>query len=192
MVETINSWAQKIIMVVIICTIIEMILPEGKNKKYIKTVIGIYVVFTIISPIISKINKNNTLDLNKYFKTENNITIETSNPAVVDTNEYIEEVYKEKLKTDIKTKIEAMNYSVKNIELEIETEDEETYGTILKLNLSISQQEQEDKQNNIQVEKIVIGEEIKEEATISDKEKEKIKQYISSIYYVPEDNIIIY
>lgn len=192
MVETINSWAQKIIIVVIICTIIEMILPEGKNKKYIKTVIGIYVVFTIISPIISKINKNNTLDLNKYFKTENNITIETSNPAVVDTNEYIEEVYKEKLKTDIKTKIEAMNYSVKNIELEIETEDEETYGTILKLNLSISQQEQEDKQNNIQVEKIVIGEEIKEEATISDKEKEKIKQYISSIYYVPEDNIIIY
>lgn len=192
MVETINSWAQKIIIVVIICTIIEMILPEGKNKKYIKTVIGIYVVFTIISPIISKINKNNTLDLNKYFKTENNITIETSKPAVVDTNEYIEEVYKEKLKTDIKTKIEAMNYSVKNIELEIETEDEETYGTILKLNLSISQQEQEDKQNNIQVEKIVIGEEIKEEATISDKEKEKIKQYISSIYYVPEDNIIIY
>lgn len=192
MVETINSWAQKIIIVVIICTIIEMILPEGKNKKYIKTVIGIYVVFTIISPIISKINKNNTLDLNKYFKTENNITIETSNPAVVDTNEYIEEVYKEKLKTDIKAKIESMNYGVKNIDLEIETEDEETYGTILKLNLSISQQEQEDKQNNIQVEKIVIGEEIKEEATISDKEKEKIKQYISSIYYVPEDNIIIY
>ena len=192
MVETINSWAQKIIIVVIICTIIEMILPEGKNKKYIKTVIGIYVVITIISPIISKISNSNTLDLNKYFKTENNITIETSKPAVVDTNEYIEEVYKEKLKTDIKTKIEAMNYSVKNIELEIETEDEETYGTILKLNLSISQQEQEDKQNNIQIEKIVIGEEKKEESNISDKEKEKIKQYISSIYYVSENNVIIY
>ena len=191
MVEIINSWAQKIIIAVIICTIIEMILPEGKNKKYIKTVIGIYVVFTIISPIISKINNNNTLDLNKYFKTENNITVETSSP-VVDTNEYIEEVYKEKLKTDIKTKIEAMNYTVKNIDLEIETEDEETYGTILKLNLSISQQEQEDKQNNIQIEKIVIGEEKKEESNISDKEKEKIKQYISSIYYVSENNVIIY
>lgn len=190
MVGIINSWAQKIIIAVIICTIIEMILPEGKNKKYIKTVIGIYVVFTIISPIISKINNNNTLDLNKYFKTEKNITLETSSP-VVDTNEYIEEVYKEKLKTDIKTKIEAMNYSVKNIDLEIETEDEETYGTILKLNLSISQ-EKEDKQNNIQIEKIVIGEEKKEESDISDKEKEKIKQYISSIYYVPEDNVIIY
>lgn len=191
MIKIINSWAQKIIIVVIICTIIEMILPEGKNKKYIKTVIGIYVVFTIISPIISKIN-NNTLDLNEYFKIENNETIETSNPIMVDTNEYIEEVYKEKLRADIKTKIEAMNYSVKNIDLEIETESEETYGTILKLELCVLQKQQEPQQNNIQIEKIVIGKEKKEESGIPDKEKEKIKQTISSIYYVPEKNIIIY
>lgn len=191
MIEIINSWAQKIIIVVIICTIIEMILPEGKNKKYIKTVIGIYVVFTIVFPIISKIN-NNTLDLNKYFKIENNETIETSSPVMVDTNEYIEEVYKEKLKTDIKTKIEAMNYSVKNIDLEIETENEENYGTILKLELCVLQKQQEPQKSNIQIEKIVIGEEKKEESGISDKEKEKIKQSISSIYYVPEENIIVY
>ncbi len=191
MIEIINSWAQKIIIVVIICTIIEMILPEGKNKKYIKTVIGIYVVFTIISPIISKTN-NNTIDLNKYFKIEDNKTIETSSPVMVNTNEYIEEVYKEKLKTDIKTKIEAMNYSVKNIDLEIETENEENYGTILKLELCVLQKQQETQKSNIQIEKIVIGEEKKEESGISDKEKEKIKQSISSIYYVPEENIIVY
>ena len=191
MIEIINSWAQKIIIVVIICTIIEMILPEGKNKKYIKTVIGIYVVFTIISPIISKTN-NNTIDLNKYFKIEDNKTIETSSPVMVNTNEYIEEVYKEKLKTDIKTKIEAMNYSVKNIDLEIETENEENYGTILKLELCALQKQQETQKSNIQIEKIVIGEEKKEESGISDKEKEKIKQSISAIYYVPEENIIVY
>lgn len=191
MIEIINSWAQKIIIVVIICTIIEMILPEGKNKKYIKTVIGIYVVFTIISPIISKTN-NNTIDLNKYFKIEDNKTIETSSPVMVNTNEYIEEVYKEKLKTDIKTKIKAMNYSVKNIDLEIETENEENYGTILKLELCVLQKQQETQKSNIQIEKIVIGEEKKEESGISDKEKEKIKQSISSIYYVPEENIIVY
>ena len=38
MIEIINSWAQKIIIVVIICTIIEMILPEGKIKKYKKKI----------------------------------------------------------------------------------------------------------------------------------------------------------
>ncbi len=189
MVEIINSWAQKIIIVIIICTILEMILPEGKNKKYIKTVIGIYVVFTIISPIISKIN-NNSLGLNKYLKIENNITVETS--SNIDTNKYIEDVYKEKLKSDIKTKIEAMEYSVNNIELEIETENEETYGAILKLSLSISEQKQEKAQNTIQVEKIIIGEKQKEESTVSEKQKEKIKQYLAEIYYVDEDNIVVY
>lgn len=142
MVDIINSWAQRIIIVVIICTIIEMILPDGKNKKYIKTVIGIYVVFTIISPIIGKINSNSKLDLSKYINIDNsNLTIETS--TNIDQNEYIEEVYKEKLKTDIKTKIEAMNYEVQNIDLEIETEDEQSYGTILHISLNILNKQEE-------------------------------------------------
>ena len=34
MIKFINSWAQGIILAVIIATIIEIILPEGKNKKY--------------------------------------------------------------------------------------------------------------------------------------------------------------
>ena len=36
MVKFINSWAQGIILAVIIATIIEIILPEGNNKKYVK------------------------------------------------------------------------------------------------------------------------------------------------------------
>ena len=54
MIKFINSWAQGIILAVIIATIIEIILPEGKNKKYVKTVIGVYILFTIIYPLIKK------------------------------------------------------------------------------------------------------------------------------------------
>lgn len=192
MIETINTWAQKIIIVIIICTIIEMILPEGKNKKYIKTVIGIYVVFTIISPIISKLN-NNSLDLSKYLKIDESQTIETS--ATLDTNKYIEDVYKEKLKSDIKTKVEAIDYGIEKIDLEIETKDEKTYGTILKLDLVVSNNVQPEKaQSNILIDKIIIGEEKTEDpsSSISDVEKEKIKQYLAEIYYINEENIFIY
>ena len=38
MVSVINSWAQGIIPAEIIATIIEIILPEGNNKKYIKMI----------------------------------------------------------------------------------------------------------------------------------------------------------
>lgn len=189
MVEIINTWAQKIIIVIIICTIIEMLLPQGKNKKYIKTVIGIYVVFTIISPILSSIN-NNSLDLSKYLILGNNQTIETS--TNLDTNEYIEEIYIEKIKSDIKTKLKTFNYSVKKIELEIENQDDKTYGTILKICLALETQVEEKNQNDIKIEKIVIGEEKIKTSSISNEEKNKIKQYLAGVYCINAEKIYIY
>ena len=50
---TIVALESVIVIAVIISTIIEMILPSNKNKKYIQMVIGVYVLFNIISPIIS-------------------------------------------------------------------------------------------------------------------------------------------
>ena len=38
----IKLWAENIIIVVIISIIIEMILPEGNSKKYVKVVSGLY------------------------------------------------------------------------------------------------------------------------------------------------------
>ena len=52
MINFMSSWAEQIVLAVIVATIIEMILPKSKNKKYIQMVIGVYVLFNIISPII--------------------------------------------------------------------------------------------------------------------------------------------
>ena len=164
-----------------------MILPEGKSKKYIKTVIGIYVVFTIISPIISNIN-NTSIDLNKYLNTENKVSLQTS--SVIDTNKYIEDVYQEKLKTDIKANVLSMDYEIEKINLEIETKDEVRYGEILKLEISVSKK-QDEPQNNINIEKIVIGEEKKEEINISDEEKENIKQFLSDVYCIEKEKVVV-
>ena len=59
MIQFLSSWAEQIVLAVIIATIIELILPQNKNKKYIQMVIGIYVLFNIISPIIK--NKDTIL-----------------------------------------------------------------------------------------------------------------------------------
>ena len=42
MINFLSSWAEQIIIAVIAASIIEMILPENKNKKYVKMIIGIY------------------------------------------------------------------------------------------------------------------------------------------------------
>ena len=64
MISVINSWAKGIILAIIIATIIEIILPEGNNKKYIKTIIGIYILFVMIQPFIS----NNKININSIIQ----------------------------------------------------------------------------------------------------------------------------
>lgn len=187
MVNWLNSWAQRIIIVVIICTIIEMILPEGKNKKYIKIVIGIYVVFTIISPIISKINGSEKIDLEKYL----NINIDTETIDVssnVDTNKYIEEVYIEKLKTDIKTKLLSINYETEKINLEIETKDDNTYGSILNLTVMVNKKSEEEKKT-IKINKVIISENSEKTSNLTQEEINEIKKYLAQIYQIDEGKI---
>ena len=81
MVGSISSWAQGIIVAVIVATIIEMLLPNNGNGKYIKTVVGIFVLFSIISPVISKFKDKNEFtssDLALYEKNSKSEAIKTS------------------------------------------------------------------------------------------------------------------
>lgn len=189
MVDFLNTWAQKIIVVIIICAIIEMILPEGKNKKYIKTVIGIYVVFTIIGPIISKINTKEGLNLEKYLENIKPNLVETS--VNLDNNKYVEDIYKEKIGLDIKEKIKSLGYEVKKIEIQVETEAKETYGSIQSINLTVCKRK-ETQESKIKIEPVVIGKEkINEETKISEEEVEKIKSYLGEIYFIDKEKIII-
>ncbi len=190
MVNWLNTWAQRIIIVVIICTIIEMILPEGKNKKYIKIVMGIYVVFTIISPIIAKINNKEKIDLEKYLDVNvSNETMETS--ATVDTNKYIEELYKEKLKEDVKEKLLSINYETKNVNLEIETKNDNTYGSILSLEVTVSKEKEEKSENTIRINKVTIGENNKDKADLTKEEIDKIKKCLAENYKIDEEKISV-
>ncbi len=190
MVNWLNTWAQRIIIVVIICTIIEMILPEGKNKKYIKIVMCIYVVFTIISPIIAKINNKEKIDLEKYLDVNvSNETIETS--ATVDTNKSIEEVYKEKLKEDVKEKLLSINYETKNVNLEIETKNDNTYGSILSLEVTVSKEKEEKSENTIRINKVTIGENNRDKADLTKEEIDKIKKCLAENYKIDEEKISV-
>ena len=49
MIEFLSGWAQNLGVVIVIASIFEMILPNNKTKKYIRVVLGIFVMFNIIS-----------------------------------------------------------------------------------------------------------------------------------------------
>lgn len=203
-----NSWLQGIIIAVIISTIIEMILPNGNSKKYIKVVLGVYVVFNIITPVANKLINSDfelstILNIEEYSKKMESYETSTKNVEINKSNEEnIKQIYTEKLKKDISTKLQEKGYNVKQIQVEIQ--NNETY-LINKITLFIENSEKEElpkeQENRIvinEIEKveIQIGENKEEiddkKSELSEKEKNEIKQYLISVYEVKEKQIEIY
>lgn len=111
-----NQWTKNIVIAVIIGTIIEMLLPKTKNKKYIKVVLGIYILFCILNPVVGKqINFENVF--NKFAVNESK-TIAKSTEYDNELNENFEE----KIKEYINKKIKEEGYISNNIEVEIDKE----------------------------------------------------------------------
>ena len=47
----INSWLKDIVVLFILISIAELIMPKGNLKKYIRLVIGLLIIYTIINPL---------------------------------------------------------------------------------------------------------------------------------------------
>ena len=52
MIEVLSSWAKGLGLSIVVVSILEMILPNNKTKKYVRMVMGIYILFNIISPLV--------------------------------------------------------------------------------------------------------------------------------------------
>lgn len=150
MIENLSIWAQQIIVAVIIATLIEMILPGGNNKKYIKSVIGVYILFTIISPVFGSNFKFNEIDYESYFK--NTDTYQTMSDSLTSNNDQsVEDIYIMNLKQDMKQKLKEKGYIVQNNAVKIELQEGEDYGRILQIDLTVSKIEEDSKENNSSV-----------------------------------------
>ena len=114
MINFMSSWAEQIVLAVVVSTIIEMILPKNKNKKYIQMVVGVYVLFNIISPIIG--NKDD-FSIEKYnienYETKSQYQVDQSS-----MDEKLEKIYLEELKNTVISKFEANGFEVAKCEID--------------------------------------------------------------------------
>ena len=201
MIDWISTWAQSIIIAVIIATIIEMILPSGSSKKYIKVVTGVYILFTIISPVITKFTGktlavSDILELDSYVNEIKQKEL-SQNLLAENNSASIKDIYTANLKSDIKNKLKQKGYNTNNIVLTVG--DDENY-TLNKIELDIEKIKEDDKQEVNEIEAVnkiditisnTVVEKNNNKSSISDKEKEKIKQYLSSVYEIDEKDILV-
>ena len=146
MMEWFSSWSKGIVIAVIISTLVEMIIPDNNSKKYIKIIIGIFIVYTIISPIIEKLLGQ---DINEYIEVDNYIQASSSNVEEnkdfqAKANESIKKIYVQNLQNDIKTKLKSKGYIAESININISNDDSYNIEKIeVKINEKVAVNENE-------------------------------------------------
>ena len=98
-----KAWCENILVAVMISTLIEMLLPEGKSQKYIRVIIGIYIIFTILQPVLKFTNTSISLeDVLSKLQTQNSDIRDIENIENIekDQEDYLKEI-EENLKKEV-------------------------------------------------------------------------------------------
>lgn len=175
MLETISNFASNIICVVMMSLLLKMIIPDGKNKKYISFICGAIITITLIEPILSLL----TIDIEEVF--EENVA--EYKEYKIEENLYednIKKNYEKKLVEDITNRLNENGYNVSNVKVEY---DDVTFSpTRVYMNL-------ENKSDSyVQPIKIEISKNVN---SSNDFEISKIKNIINNAYGIDNENIYI-
>lgn len=155
MIDFLSTWAKSLGLSIIVISILEMILPNNKTKKYVRMIFGIYIIFNIISPFIK--NKD-ILDVSTYdFNEYGNYTTNQSNLNESSMNTKIKEIYIEELEKDITEKINELGYNVTtcNVYATLSSKNEESYIEQIELNVEKGEENQENQEEETFENKLV-------------------------------------
>lgn len=161
MISFLSSWAEQVILAVIIATILELILPNSKNKKYVQMVIGVYVLFNIISPIIKNKEKLvfSEIYLDKYITTSTKVEQSSMDAR-------LEKIYLDELENNIKSKFQNAGIEIIKCTIDAELDTTKKNAGIHSIDVKVK---------NVDDEKKIL----------------KIKQEIIEEYEISEDKIKI-
>lgn len=131
MINFLSAWVKNLSLALIVVSILEMLLPNNKTKKYIKMVMGLYILFSILAPFV---NNSNVLNFNiedvysNYSKEISSVSATSTAGEVNQTSmdDRLNQLYKEQLKSDITQKVEEKGYDVRKCKVEAHISESDT------------------------------------------------------------------
>lgn len=147
----ISDWLKDILVVFIVISFLEIILPKGKMKRFVNFIIGLLLIYVIISPFtnLGSIQFNIDLETNEYMDNSNTQGI------IEEQEERIKEVFINSIKEEIMNLVDSnTNYEVVNVNINIKEEQE----TIVIEDVSLTIEEKIKNMGHIGIEQIKISE----------------------------------
>lgn len=131
MINFLSSWVKNLSLALIVVSILEMLLPNNKTKKYVKMVMGLYILFSIIAPFVNNSNvlNFNIEDVYSDYSKEISSTSATSMEGEVNQasmDDRLNKLYKEQLESDITQKVEEKGYDVRKCKVDAHISESDT------------------------------------------------------------------
>ena len=202
MIEFLSNWAKDICLAVVVISILEMILPNNKSKKYVKMVMGVYLLFTMISPFVKNYKNLDLENMNIY---EDIMTSSEQTENEIDQtsmDKRLNQIYKEELEKDIEEKLKNKGYIINSCKVEVELKENQKNSGISKIVLKVKKKNEENQEENQNIEskmveeiqkikKVEIGEKEEEkeegEQNITNTDKKEIRNFLIEEYGVSEE-----
>ena len=195
MVNFISSWLKDIVVLFILISIAQLVMPKGNMKKYIDLIIGFLIIFTIITPFAKVVKKDFSFDQTVLnYSNSTRFSEKDELKFQVEQEKQIERLYKDKIKNEIIKLVEEETlYIVEDVFVDLKDE-EETYGEIKYLKIIISEINQVRKENKITIEKVEIidiNKELPSKVNEVEEEYIELKKLIGNNYKIEEGKITI-
>lgn len=160
MIKFLSSWVKNLCLALIVVSILEMLLPNNKTKKYVKMVMGLYILFSIIEPFIENSNelKFNVEDLYNQYSVETLAESENVNQKSMDSR--LDELYKQKLENDIVQKLDEEGYVVEDCDVKAHISSNDTGIELITIKIKEKKDNSNENDENQSNEKMNIEEKI--------------------------------
>lgn len=147
--EFIFSWVKDIVLLFIIITLVDLVMPKGNMRRYINFVVGLLIIFTVVNPFINLSKIDFQLDREVFKNIDSQAKYDEA--ALNDQNNQIEVLYKDKLSADIKSYLGSnTDYKISSISLDIH-KGEDNFGNISHLDIYLGNQGEEPNERDIEI-----------------------------------------
>ncbi len=181
------SWIKGVAIFYIIAALILNIVPNEKNKKYIRFFLGIVMIIMLVKPIGKIFGVDD--DFFEYFNIESNkVMSKELKEKLYNAEEYRKQEvaadYTGQIKDSIKEYIESLGWYYIDSDIEIDTDENSAgFGTIKMISVDISKEKAEE----IHIDKVTLKRNNSEEELISI----EIKKYLANFYNLDKRNIYV-
>ncbi len=205
MIDFLKSWVTNIVILVVLISFLEIILPSSNMKRYINMIIGLLVILVLINPFIALITNDMSIEKEVFSNILEANEMSRSNKenfSDVQDNQVIE-LYKDSLRKEMLDLINSKTkYMIANISIGIvENREDERFGEIEEVSLIVDNSPQDTGSNgnkniNIKVDNVKeVSVKVNKDSNTKNKnnssEYNDLRRLISDSYRIPESKIYI-